>query len=731
MLKRLKCQTSLFLVLWCAATAASHAQQVEDSQTAAKPDQGLAEVVVTATKTGAQSVQTTPIAISTFTGDQLSESNIQTVQDLQGYVPNLSISQSTTYAEIYIRGIGSSNFIGGSDPSTTVQVDGIYLSRPYAQFADFLDVERVEVLRGPQGTLYGRNAVGGTINVISRQPTDEFKAENQLSVGDFSLIRDQAYVSGPLVSGELQGSLTASYTSRGPYIDDIVPGGRGISDEHNRAIRGQLRFEPTDYIDATTRLDYMYSHDAQGMPTTLLAPFDPVTNSILGNFTKVATNEPENYRTTNAGIAEDIVVSFSHALKLRSLTASRLSSTEGYIDADATDLNLLAGYQSEHDHQVSQEINLAGNYTNFNFVTGAYYLHEKDTLDITASVIPAGIAAVYLPIFTTDAEALFAQGTYHLTSQLDFTAGARYTWEHKDMLQNGGVYANPLGQTYIGQPSNALRVVPASFDLPGNYRAPTPKFGVQWMPTDNLMVYASATRGFKSGGYNFSSNSASTAAFEPEKVWSYEVGLKSTWFEHRLRANLTGFYYDYTNLQVQEIIGPAEESITNAATATNKGIELELAARPVPGLDLIANIATLDAAYSKYLGAPVPASVGGGVADASGKRLDDAPSYSGNLAAQYTVSLGRGDSLDGRVEYNFQGREYFEPTNYFVESQKAYGTLNLAVGYTTASGAWRLSLWGKNLADTHYFAAIGDNGATFSGVPGPPRTFGATLTTKW
>jgi iron complex outermembrane receptor protein len=251
------------------------------------------------------------------------------------------------------------------------------------------------------------------------------------------------------------------------------------------------------------------------------------------------------------------------------------------------------------------------------------------------------------------------------------------------------------------------------------------------MPTDNLMVYASATRGFKSGGYNFSSNSASTAAFEPEKVWSYEVGLKSTWFEHRLRANLTGFYYDYTNLQVQEIIGPAEESITNAATATNKGIELELAARPVPGLDLIANIATLDAAYSKYLGAPVPASVGGGVADASGKRLDDAPSYSGNLAAQYTVSLGRGDSLDGRVEYNFQGREYFEPTNYFVESQKAYGTLNLAVGYTTASGAWRLSLWGKNLADTHYFAAIGDNGATFSGVPGPPRTFGATLTTKW
>jgi iron complex outermembrane recepter protein len=729
--KRFKYQTSLFLGLWFAGSAVGYADDSQSSQATLKPDQGLEEVVVTATKTGAQSVQHIPIAISTFTGDQLSESNIQTTQDLQGYVPNLSISQSTTYAEIYIRGIGSSNFIGGSDPSTTVQVDGIYLSRPYAQFADFLDVERVEVLRGPQGTLYGRNAVGGTINVISRQPTDEFKAENQLSVGDFSLLRDQAYVSGPIIAGELQGSLSASYTSHGPYIDNIVSSGRDIADEHNRAIRGQLRFEPADTIDATTRLDYMVSHDAQGMPTTLLAPFDPVTNRILGDFTKVATDEPEGYRTTNWGVAEDINVSFTPGLKLRSLTAFRASSTEGYIDADGTDQNLLAGYQAEHDRQVSQEVNLVGNYTKFNFVAGVYYLHEKDTLDITASVIPAGVAAVYLPTFTTDAEALFAQGTYHLTDQLDLTAGARYTWEQKDMLQNGGVYLNPSGQIYIGQPSSMLRAVPASFDLPSNFHSPTPKFGLQWTPADNLMLYVSATRGFKSGGYNFSSNDASTAPFAPEKVWSYEVGVKSSWFDHRLRANLTGFYYDYTNLQVQEIIGPAEESITNAATATNKGIELEVAARPVSGLDLIVNMATLDATYSKYLGAPVPASVGGGVADASGKRLDQAPSYSGNLAAQYTLPLSRGDSVDGRVEYNFQGREYFEPTNYYVESQKAYGTLNLVVGYTTPGGAWRLSLWGKNLADTRYFVAIGDNGATFSGVPGAPRTFGATLTTKW
>jgi iron complex outermembrane recepter protein len=728
---RFKYKTSLCLVVSCAASVAAYGQEIESSETAAKSDQGLQEVVVTASKTGAQSVQLTPIAISAFTSDQLSKSNLATIQDLQGYVPNLSISQSTTYAEIYIRGIGSSNFIGGSDPSTTVQVDGIYLSRPYAQFADFLDVERVEVLRGPQGTLYGRNAVGGTINVISRQPTDEFMAENQISVGDFSLFKDQAYVSGPIVRGELQGSLSVSYTSHGPYIDNIVPGGSDISDEHTRAIRGQLRFEPTDYIDATTRMDYMVSRDAQGMPTTLLAPFDPVTSSILGDFTKVATNTPEDYRTTNSGIAEDITVRLNDALKLRSLTAFRTSSTEGYIDADATDQNLLAGYQAEHDHQVSQEVNLAGNYNHFNFVTGVYYLHEKDTLAITASVIPAGVAAVYLPTFNTDAEALFAQGTYHVTDQVHLTVGGRYTWEQKDMLQNGGVYLNPLGQIYTGQPSNMLRAVPASFDLSSDYHAPTPKFGVQWTPADNLMLYASATRGFKSGGYNFSSDTASTAAFAPEKVWSYEVGLKSSWLDHRLRANLTGFYYDYTNLQVQEIIGPAEESITNAATATNKGLELEVAARPVPGLDLIANIATLDATYSKYLGAPVPASIGGGVTDASGKRLDQAPSYSGNVAAEYTLQLSRGDSVDGRAEYNFQGREYFEPTNYYLESQKDYGTLNIAVGYTTAGGAWRLSLWSKNLADKHYFVAIGDNGATFSGVPGAPRIFGATLTTRW
>jgi len=715
---------ALMLSVACLAPGAVYAA-LDDSN-------ALETVVVTASRISETDIQRTPIAITVFNEDQLQRSQLSNVNQLMGSVPNLSISTFETFAEIFIRGIGSTNVIGGNDPSTTVQVDGVYLGRPYSQYADFLDVQRVEVLRGPQGTLYGRNAVGGTINVISRVPTDDFAAEASLTLGDYWLVQSQDYVSGALVRGVLDASIAVDYTRHNPYLENVALTGNDVFNANTGGVRVQLRYLPTSFIDATTRLDYSMADEAEEGLSKALEPFSPATTSILGDYHKVALNTPQRGVTRNAGVAEDIKFTLSDPLMIRSLTSYRSASTEVTDDADATDVNASIIHQEEHDKQFSQELNLVGNYEHFNFVSGLYYYHENNHVKVAPTIVLANIYLYVLPTMTTEAEAAFAQGTYHVTSKLDFTAGIRYTTERKTMDQDETYYLY-TGGTALVQPLPGMFMLPIpgnpyKFSTSARYTAPTPKFGVQYSLTDDLMLYASATRGFKSGGYNFSANSAATAGFQPERVWSYEVGAKSEWLDHRLRVNLTGFYYDYSDLQVQILLAPGSLSIKNAANAKNKGVELEIAATPVKGLELTANLASLDAKYSSFPDAAAPR--GAGTVDATGNYLIQAPRYTGNVAAQYSVPMRGGDSTFLRAEYSYIGQQFFEPTNSVNQMQSGYGLVNLSAGYVTSDKIWQVTAWAHNVGDTQYvLATVG--GPPYAGVVGAPRTFGVTVRRKW
>jgi iron complex outermembrane receptor protein len=700
------------VALAIAGLAPAFAQQVANTPPPAPT--GIEEVVVTAEKIGAVSVQRTPIAISAFNARTLEADHIADVKDLFHNVPNLQVTQQDTFAIIYLRGVGTNNIFNGSDPSVTVHVDGVYYGRTFMQFANFLDVERVEVLRGPQGTLYGRNSVGGTINVISRDPGEALEAKVNMAGGNYGAVSSSAYISGPLVTNRVEGSLAASYSWHDPYFENVVPGGFDVGNENEGAARGQLKLLLSDHLQATTRADVENSAQRVVGFSTLLKPYDATTNSILGDYHKVALNDPNGSHMHAGGISEDVVYDFAHNFTLKSVTAYHTGRTLGDEDSDASDQSVTSVELGENQHQYSEELNLVGKLHKLEFVSGPFYFREHNTTHSTVNVLTADLSQVFRPATDDVSKALYTQGTYHFSDQFSVTVGGRYSWEHKDFTQNIVKFRN-------GAQFGSL----VAYRTEGSYSAFTPRLSLNWIPTDDLLLYASATRGFKSGGFNVNSPDPKQG-FQPEKLWSYEAGVKSTVLNHRMNMNLTGFIYDYTDLQVSLLIAPGSNAINNAAAASVHGVEFETLARPIDQLELSLSATWLDAKYTSYPKAPLP----GGLTfiDASGHHLTDAPPYMISASAQYKWPFANGGESFARVEGSKQGRTYFSPVNDPVVSQAAYGLVNASLGYTFPNRGWRAEIYGRNLADKQYLTWAYVSAVVPSGWPGAPRTYGARFT---
>lgn len=724
------------------APLCAHAQAVSSPQSPPVPDGAqLSEVVVTATKTGAQQLQKTPVAVSVVSGAQLDQQGINNIKDLAKFIPDVTFAQNTASAEIYIRGVGTNNVAAGSDPDVTTQIDGVYIARPSGQFADFLDVERVEILRGPQGTLYGRNAVGGTINVISTTPSKHFEGKVEGVGGDYGLFQGGAYVTGPVLGDKLTGSLAANYQRHDAYFHNIAPGGHDVGEADRGGVKGQLRWEPTVDISATTRADYTRSDEYFESYSNLTARVPiaaPVANSLVGFYDTVALNDPQRLHTRIYGVSEDIDWKLGHGLSLRSITAYRRTRYQFTNDNDATELRIQFSKQQETDDQISQEFDLTYTGDRIKAVAGVYYFHDRDFQGNSVLVPPSvstpaarAITNAVTPVVRSDSGAVFGQGTYKLTSRLSLTAGVRYTTERKTFDQDFmRTSANP---PTFGAIASGFPII---YHLANDYDAFTPKIGLDYQFTDDIFAYASATKGYKSGGFNFSASNPALAAFAPEEIWSYESGLKTQFFDRRLRLNLTGFYYDYSNLQVQQLISAGVQSIGNAASAEVKGLELEAVAKPIPTLQISGNLSWLDAHYNRYPGAAVPAGLlpyvpdavtvaGVSTDDASGKRLNSAPRYSGAIAIDYTPVIA-GHKTFAHVDYAWRTRTYFDPANVVIASQGAYGLLNGQIGFTTGNG-WDIELWAKNITNEGYFVTIGTPSLAPAGLTGDPRTMGVKV----
>ena len=718
------------------------------AQASAGPnDTALEEVVVTAEKR-AEGLQNIPIAITALSDATLERAGAKEVGDLVQLTPSLQFGTRSTNVFIAMRGIGQAGQDIGSQSGVTVALDGVPLLNHFMMNPAFLDLERVEVLRGPQGTIAGRNATGGAINIHSKAPTADDDGSLSVTAGNRARRGFKGHVNRAF-SDQLQGRLSFQREEADGWLKNEFIGKRN-DDTDVAEVRGQLLYTPSDAFSLRALVDYTRDRSDPGF-AQILGRADPARPTVpeLPTYPYLR-NDAENLTFYfNEPNRRDVESVRATAVATWAITPDvTLTSTTGYIDheIDLTDLDVDATpYNTSrfdligiYARQVTQELTLTANLgERADIVAGAFYMRGESSEPLYLSLATFQNYLVYLPEETLDSYAAYAQFRYQLTDKLRATVGGRYTVDDKAYQMDSSVGGVPR----------------LSADS-GEFSAFTPRFVLDYTPTDETLIYASVSRGFKSGGFNTLGDvSMPVNRFNPEYVWNYEAGLKAMMFDRRLRMGLTGFYADYTNLQ-QTVFRLNEETqvrfprVENSTAAKIKGVELEVEATPVRGLRLTGAATYLDAEFGFFCnndplyptaptspscvgatrdGAPLPA----GAVQLKGNSLTQAPRWQYNVSAQYAFPVSGNLNLTARVDYKWQSRTYFDIYNNPQNSQAAYGLLNGSIELASQDRAWALLAWVRNAADERYVsqgsAGSGANAAV-TGSLGLPRMYGLTLT---
>ena len=662
-------------------------------------------IVITAQKRS-QTLQEAPVAVTAFTAQAMKERGINDAFDVAQRTPNLLISTNSAMGQPYIRGIGSDALGVGTESSTTMHLDGVYISRGAATLMDFVDIERIEVLRGPQGTLYGRNSVGGTINVITRKPANDFEANATLDLGNYDLRRLRGVINIPL-GNDTAIRISGLRSLHEGFFTNVNPQGqRRLQDEDVAAGRIAFRTAPAD------NLEFLLSGDwYRGRGTGLVnKPLEPGTSGAFGGVVfpqPFVTDTPlhhfqnEDFR----GLQSQVNLTLEK-VRVSLITGYRKTVWKNAVDSDGTRaavLNLLWG---ENHDQASAELQFASvPGTRLEWVGGLYYIHENGTFHALLDFPIAGFSVLDIGKDRTNAYAAYGQATYPITPTVKLTAGIRYSIEHK--TADTALF---LGSTPLGEAPGAK-----------TWHAWTPKFVIQYEPTRRLDFYLSASKGFKSGGFN---SAGLQGPFDPETLWAYEGGVKMRLFRDKLNLNTAAFHYDYQNLQVVKFANNLTIT-TNAARAKVDGVELEATANPLTGLQIGGNAAYLNARYTQYVTGD-PARPQLGQLNLAGNPLTRAPRYSAGLFGRWAIPLGL-DEILLLGEYNWRSRSYFSPFKDKAISQSPLGIINARITFHPKDDRWSAALWGKNLSNrTVYGSLFRFDSTGFNAVAQlrEPRTYG-------
>ncbi len=678
----------------------------------------LEEIIVTATRreTGMQDI---PMSINAFSGERIKEGGVQNLVDLQQMAAGVHVAKIIGTTRVAIRGIGSNLDSAGAESGAAVYRDGVYLAQRTDLGMGFFDVERIEVLRGPQGTLYGRNATGGAISIISGRPTSEFEAGGELTYGNYDLFRTEGYVSGPLLGDKVLARFAFGTGDNDGYTPNIYDG-RTYNNEDYAGARASFTFLPTDRLTIDVKADA-----ARDDGVTLLTVARGRANLPIG-FEELGGILPEgraiNQNSTNAsdkeawGLSGQIEQAFDTAT-LRSVTAYRKVTTSSAFDLDGGDADILATINTAGFRQFSQEITLASTGdSDLNWLLGGYYFNGRETgtsevpIPVLGFTIFGEIAGI-----KTDAYSGFAEINYMAVENLTLTVGGRFSYEKKSIDQSSSTAGSET--------------------LEDSWNNFSPSASLHYDISDDISAYTTFSKGFKAGGFNAAVFQG--RAYEPEKVTNYEFGLKTSLLDGRLQANLSAFYMDYSNLQVLvRRLGPGGTTINavdNAASAIIKGIEFDFVARPTDRLKLDGNLAYLDATFDEYLANDRHR--GNEAFDVSGNQIPNAPEFSFNLGVTYDQPIGDWGIARLHGDYAYSGRIFFSPFGFDspLESQKAYSLVNASIALEPNDSVWRIKAWVKNLTDELVAGRVAE--VPPGGLTGPlqsiayqtPRTYGVTV----
>lgn len=664
----------------------------------------IGEVVVTARKREEKAIDV-PASINVFSGDDLAASGVVSLTDLQYQTPGLKIATGGGGARISLRGVGTNINSGG--PSVAVHMDGIYVPSPRFALTEAFDTERIEVLKGPEGTLYGRNATGGAINIISRAPGNVFAADGWIGYGSHNLVAAQAGVTLP--TGE-RGALRLSgaYANDDGYTKNINPVGGEVDDRNYGAARLRGHYDLTDSLSTDFTVQYSRDRGTVGYGSSN-NPDSPVYASLPPQRRDIRhiSNDTPPLADQKGLLLSGTVAWDLGAVTLKSLTGFIDYRTQSRIDIDGS--GGLIGYTESHDRSkfFSQEFQVSGgDPRGVNWTTGVYFSRERT--NGRGIEIDSDYPVVDPYLYTDGASqrrnrswAAFGEISVPVTGQLSVLVGARYT----DEKQSGdGYLAAPL---FIPEP------VPTVAEIQND--AFTPKLSLEYRITDNNKLYASATRGFKSGGVNLSFD---TQTYNPEKIWAYEIGSKNTLADGRAELSAAAFYYDYTDLQLRSLLFTSTgivDRITNAAKASILGFELATVFRPTDSLSLDFNGAYLDTELKKFI-SPVTRT------ELHGLPLPLTPKTSFTVGAEYRFEMGSKGWLTARAEANYQGAVIFPQfADLERERQSGYALVNANLRYEPLDARYYVALIGRNLTDRDYLTQryfyAGFSDTEFYGVP--------------
>ena len=662
-----------------------------------------------------ENLQEVPISITAIDKPAIQQSGANRLAELQYYVPNMVIGYEyfTFMTVASIRGVSGSSRNIGIDNRVGTYVDGVYAGRSITLNQSLLDIERVEVLRGPQGTMFGKNTVSGVVNLTTLKPHDGTEATVMVEGGNYNHFRVNLFLNLPLIQNRLFAKVSANTFSRKGYIKNVY------NDENLNGIntfggRLQLRYLASDKLEFNLSLDGV--RDRQDH-RTIAVETEGEGFELAPDPREVAHDADEFQHRDLLGGALKIDYNFTNDIKLKSISAYNWYKAQSRFDEDLSPSAFLYTERDEQSRHFTQELQLASSFTKrTNFVAGLFYFHQNSETGTSAtfdSDSPFGYYYIGTPASVeTNSFAGYFHGNLNLTNNLILTAGIRYTYEKKKI--NFSQYNDP--EPFMFPEIDNLNDALSESDF-------SPKGGINFFLTNNAMLYGTIARAHKSGGWNANFTQTENIKFGPEYSTNYEIGLKTIWWDNRFRFNAAAFLTKFDDYQVMTFTGTNIEDVLmivqNAGKVTSKGFEIELSAIPLLGLNLTTGIGYTDARYDEFKN-------GGGLGiHYDGNILELAPKITFFIAADYRFQTGSLGSLILHGDYAYQDEMYTESGNEDFSFMEGYSLINARVGFELAKIPLSFALWGKNLTDELYMR---DRSLTPFGTPytwyGMPRTYG-------